>query len=92
MYPTRDPGAADESGARGRLPFDMGAFFAKGLRMGSGPANVKRYNRFLRDLIITGRAQPSCVMSHQLPLADAPDAYAHFDHRDEGWIKITLQP
>lgn len=92
VYPTRDPGAADESGARGRLPFDMGAFFAKGLRMGSGPANVKRYNRFLRDLIITGRAQPSCVMSHQLPLADAPDAYARFDHRDEGWIKITLQP
>jgi glutathione-independent formaldehyde dehydrogenase len=22
----------------------------------------------------------------------APDAYEHFDHRDEGWTKVVLAP
>jgi threonine dehydrogenase-like Zn-dependent dehydrogenase len=53
---------------------------------------VKADNRQLRDLIYTGRAKPSFIVSHQLPLAEAPDAYQHFDARDDGWTKVTLQP
>ena len=34
--------------------------------MGMGQANVKRYNRKLRDMIIEGRAGPSFVVSHDL--------------------------
>ena len=75
----------------GRIAFDFGAFFAKGLRLGSGQANVKAYNRELRDLIHSGRAAPSFVISHRLELDAAPDAYEHFDARDDGWTKVVLK-
>jgi glutathione-independent formaldehyde dehydrogenase len=70
----------------------VGKFFEKGLRMGTGQCDVKRYNRHLRDLIITGRAQPSFVVSHELPLDQAPVAYEKFDKRIEGYTKVLLHP
>ncbi|GIH22253.1 aldehyde dehydrogenase [Acrocarpospora phusangensis] len=76
----------------GEIPFDMGTFWNKGQKMGTGQANVKAYNRQLRNLIHTGRAKPSFVISHELPLAQAPEGYEHFDARDEGWTKVVLHP
>ncbi len=92
VYVPEDPGAANELAKEGRVAFDYGTLFQKGLRMGTGQAPVKRYNRQLRDLIIEGRAQPSKIVSHEVPLTEAPDAYAHFDKRDEGWTKVLLKP
>jgi len=40
-----------------------------------GQALVKRYNVYLRDLILAGIAEPSLIASHRLPLAGAPNAY-----------------
>jgi glutathione-independent formaldehyde dehydrogenase len=60
--------------------------------MGVGQCNVKLYNRQLRDLIITGRAKPSFVVSHELPLDQAPGAYEKFDKRIEGYTKVVLHP
>ena len=62
------------------------------MRLRTGQCNVKAYNRRLADLIHHGKAKPSIVISHEFPLAEAPDAYKHFDNRDEGWIKVTLRP
>ncbi len=60
--------------------------------MGTGQANVKAYNRYLRNLIHTGHAKPSWVISHELSLEEAPDAYKHFDCREKGWTKVVLHP
>ena len=87
-----DPGAPDEATRHGRIPFDMGTYWFKGQSMGTGQANVKNYNRRLRDLIAAGRAEPSWIVSHVLPLSDAPEAYRHFDDRDDGWTKVILKP
>ena len=46
----------------------------------------------LRDLIASGKAEPSFIVSHELPLDQAPEAYEHFDNRDEGWTKVVLHP
>lgn len=92
LYLTSDPGAPDENAARGRLLFDMGKFFEKGLKMGTGQADVRMYSEFLRDLIIAGQARPSFVVSKELPLADAPGAYERFDRREEGYSKVVLRP
>lgn len=92
LYLPADPGAPDEHSAKGELLFKVGRFFEKGLRMGTGQANVKSYNRQLRDLIIAGRATPSFVVSKELPLADAPDAYSRFDKREDGYSKVVLKP
>jgi glutathione-independent formaldehyde dehydrogenase len=92
LYVPSDPGAPNEDAAEGRLLFNVGKFFEKGLRMGSGQANVKAYNRHLRDLIVAGRAKPSFVVSKELPLDDAVDAYSRFDKREEGYSKVVLRP
>jgi glutathione-independent formaldehyde dehydrogenase len=70
----------------------IGALFEKGLRLGTGQANVKRYDRQLRDLITAGRATPSFVVSHELPLGEAPTAYRDFGQRADGHIKVVLKP
>lgn len=92
LYLPSDPGAPNEDAAKGLLLFNIGKFFEKGLRMGTGQANVKAYAHHLRDLIISGRAEPSFVVSKQLPLEQAPDAYARFDKREEGYSKVLLHP
>jgi glutathione-independent formaldehyde dehydrogenase len=92
VFVPKDPESADELGQQGQIAFDMGLFFQKGLRMGSGQANVKAYNRHLRDLIAVGKAKPSFLVSHKLPLHAAPDAYKHFDAREDGWTKVVLKP
>jgi glutathione-independent formaldehyde dehydrogenase len=92
VFVPEDPGSPDELMKEGKIVFDIGEFFQKGLGMSSGQANVKRYNRQLRDLIHAGRARPSWVVSHHLPLDEGPDAYAQFDAREEGWTKVVLHP
>jgi glutathione-independent formaldehyde dehydrogenase len=92
LYVPADPGAPDEAAKQGLLLVAVGKLFEKGLRMGSGQTNVKRYIRQLRDLIIAGRAAPSFVVSHELPLDAAPEAYEKFDKRVEGYTKVVLHP
>ncbi|MGH8891541.1 MAG: glutathione-independent formaldehyde dehydrogenase [Acidothermaceae bacterium] len=92
VYMPQDPGAATEAAKEGRIGWDYGTFFTKGQRMGTGQAPVKQYNRQLRDLIITGRARPGWIVSHELPLAQAPEAYDKFDRRIDGWTKVLLHP
>lgn len=92
LYVPADPGAPDEQAKHGRLMVSIGKLFEKGLRLGTGQCNVKRYNRQLRDLIISGRARPSFVVSHELPLDAAPTAYEKFDKRVEGYTKVVLHP
>ena len=91
-FAPQDEYAPQELTRRGQAAFDVGLFFAKGLRMGSGQTSVKAYNRQLRSLITAGRASPSVIVSHELSLDEAPEAYRHFDNRDEGWTKILLHP
>jgi glutathione-independent formaldehyde dehydrogenase len=92
VFIPQDPGGKDELAKQGRVAFDYGMFWLKGQHVGSGQAPIKRYNRQLRDLIVAGKATPSFIVSHELPLEGAPDAYQHFDARDDGWTKVVLKP
>lgn len=91
VFVSEDPKSPDSLMKKGKLAFDFGTFFEKGLRVGTGQCNVKAYNRELRDLICAGRAKPSFIVSHRLGLDAAPDAYAHFDAREDGWTKVILK-
>ena len=37
-------------------------------------------------------AKPSQIVSHELSLDEAPDAYKAFDERQDGWTKVVLHP
>jgi glutathione-independent formaldehyde dehydrogenase len=91
VYVPQDP-QYDPPQQAGRVDWDYGTFFTKGQQMGTGQCPVKRYNRHLRDLIVSGRANPGLIVSHELPLEQAPEGYARFDAREDGWTKVLLHP
>lgn len=89
MFP--DPGAKDEQGKQGIYPLPIGELFDKAVTIGMGQCPVKKYNEYLRDLIIQGRAHPGKIVSHHIGINDAPDAYEKFDKRVEGYNKILIR-
>jgi glutathione-independent formaldehyde dehydrogenase len=92
VYLPQDPQAATEGAKEGRIGFEFGTLFQKGQRVGTGQCPVKRYNRELRDMIVAGRATPALLVSHELPLDQAPEAYEKFDRREDGYTKVLLHP
>jgi glutathione-independent formaldehyde dehydrogenase len=92
LYVPSDPGAPDQQARQGMLTLPYGKFWEKGLEMGTGQANVKKYNRYLRDLIRAGRAKPSFIVSHEVSLDQAPMAYEKFDKRIDGFTKVVIRP
>jgi glutathione-independent formaldehyde dehydrogenase len=87
-----DPRAKDETAQHGEYLIPWGTLFKKGVTIGMGRDDDKRYNDHLRDSIVRGRIKPSAIVSHRLPLRDAADAFAKFDARSDGYIKIVLEP
>ncbi|MBC7410155.1 MAG: glutathione-independent formaldehyde dehydrogenase [Arcicella sp.] len=92
VFVPKDPKSKEPLQQEGLMAFDFGNFWMKGQCIATGQANVKTYNRQLSTLISAGKAIPSQIVSHELSLADAPDAYKHFNERDNGWTKIILKP
>ncbi|MFB7574967.1 MULTISPECIES: glutathione-independent formaldehyde dehydrogenase [unclassified Streptomyces] len=92
IFIPQDPGSPDKLYQHGEFAFDYGLFWFKGQSVGNGQANIKAYNRQLCNLIQQGKATPSWIVSHELPLDRAPEAYQHFDARDNGWTKVVLHP
>ncbi|MCJ1281524.1 hypothetical protein MMC26_000844 [Xylographa opegraphella] len=92
LYVPSDPGAPDEKSKQGMMLMSFGKLFEKGLTFGTGQCNVKKYNRYLRDLIIAGKAKPSFVVSHDINIDDAPTAYEKFDKRIDGYTKVLIHP
>ena len=92
VYEPEDPGASSEGAKDGRYGFDFGTAFTKGISIGTGQCPVKKYNRYLRDLIIREQASPSVIVSHEASLEDAVEAYDKFDKREHGYTKVLLHP
>jgi glutathione-independent formaldehyde dehydrogenase len=91
VYIAPDPGAESEHAKNGVFPFSIAEFFDKGITMGSGQAPVKKYNEYLRDLIVNGKAKPSQIVSHRIHIDQAPDAYDKFDRRVDGYTKVLIK-
>ena len=73
-----------------KLP--IGAFMNKGLTMKTGQTHVHRYFKPLMDRIEKGEIDPSFVITHRLPLKEAPSAYKTFRDKKDGCIKVVLKP
>ena len=87
-----DPGGPTEDAKQGKVAIDYGLHWLKGQTIGSGQCPVKKYNRRLRDLIAGDKVKPSWIVSHEVPLSDAADAYRNFDERNDGWTKVVIKP
>ena len=92
VFLPEDPSAKDKLAKEGKIAFDFGQLWLKGQHIATGQANVKAYNRKLCALIEADKAKPSCIVSHELSLDEAPQAYKNFDERKDGWTKVVLKP
>ena len=92
VFVPEDPNASTDLAKKGEFAFDFGTFFFKGQSMGTGQANVKQYNRQLRNLIHRDKINPGIIVSHELNLDEAAEGYKNFDDRLDGWTKVLLHP
>jgi threonine dehydrogenase-like Zn-dependent dehydrogenase len=70
----------------------MGAAFNKGLTLRMGQTHVQKYMRPLLERIQRGDIDPSFVVTHRLPLDDAPEAYRLFREKQDNCVKVVLKP
>jgi threonine dehydrogenase-like Zn-dependent dehydrogenase len=73
-----------------KVPF--GAAMQKGLTFKSGQTHVHKYVPKLIEHIQKKEIDPSFVITHKLPLSDAPRAYQMFRDKQDGCIKVVLKP
>ena len=72
--------------------FPTGAFMNKGLTLRTGQCHVQRYLKPLYDHIRNGDIDPSFVVTHRLPLDQAPNGYETFKHKQDDCMKVVLKP
>ncbi|EYF06374.1 zinc-dependent alcohol dehydrogenase [Chondromyces apiculatus] len=77
------------------MPYDnfpIGQFFDKGLRMWAGQALAQNYVDELMELIRTGKLRTDDIITHRLPLAEAPHGYEIFNKKEDDCVKVVLKP
>ena len=72
------------------LPF--GSIMNRSITVKSGQTHVHRYLKPLLQRIIDGQVDPSFVITHHVPLEDAPAAFKKFRDKEDGCIKVVLKP
>ncbi len=73
-----------------KIPF--GAAMNKGLTFRTGQTHMMKYMRPLLERVQRNEIDPSFVITHRLPLEEAPRAYDIFDKKQENCIKVVLKP
>ncbi|MCC5634586.1 glutathione-dependent formaldehyde dehydrogenase [Nostoc sp. CHAB 5844] len=70
----------------------MGSAMNKGLTFKMGQTHVHRYLKPLLNHIENGDLDPSFVITHKLPIDQAPHGYEIFKHKKDNCIKVVLKP
>jgi 2-desacetyl-2-hydroxyethyl bacteriochlorophyllide A dehydrogenase len=73
-----------------RIELHMGLAWLKSLKIVGGQANVIAHVDPVLTLLAAGRLDPAPLVTHHMPLAQAPEAYAIYDRREA--LKIVLTP
>jgi threonine dehydrogenase-like Zn-dependent dehydrogenase len=71
--------------------FPMGAVVNRGLTIRSAQTPVQRYMRPLLERIERGEIDPSFVITHRLPLDEAPHGFDMFLHKRDDCEKVVLK-
>ncbi len=70
----------------------VGAFMNKALTMKTGQTHMMRYMQPLLDRIERGEIDPSFVISHRVPIHQAPEMYNIFRDKQDDCTKVVLDP
>lgn len=72
--------------------FPLGAVMQKGLTLKTGQTHVQHYLPGLLDAIMEGKIDTTFLISHRLPLEQAPEGYLMFHDKQNEVTKIVLKP
>lgn len=72
--------------------FPIGAFMNKSLTLKTGQTHMQKYMPPLLEKIQNGEIDPSFIITHELPLEDAPKGYEMFKNKHDECIKVVLKP
>lgn len=74
------------------VPFPLATAFLKDITLRTGLVNVPRFLPSLFRLVQHGKLHPEEMVTHTFPLSDAAAAYRLFDRKENGCLKVCLEP
>ncbi|HXE15306.1 MAG TPA: zinc-dependent alcohol dehydrogenase [Bryobacteraceae bacterium] len=72
--------------------FPAGSMMNRSITIKTGQCHVQRYIKPLLQLIQNGEIDPSFVITHRLPLDQAPQAFKMFRDKQDNCEKVVLKP
>jgi threonine dehydrogenase-like Zn-dependent dehydrogenase len=89
----RNGGVVSVIGVYGGLidKFPMGSVMNRSLTIRSGQCHVQRYMKPLLGRVQRGEIDPSFVVTHTLPLSEAPRGYDMFLNKEDNCEKVVLK-
>jgi len=94
MMACRNGGHLSVAGVYGgfidKVPF--GSVMNRSVTIKTGQTHVHRYLEPLLQRVQKGEIDPSFLITHTLPLKDAPKGYELFNNKEDGCIKVVLKP
>ena len=72
--------------------FPLGAFMEKGLTLKTGQTHVQHYLPGLLAAIMEGKIDTTFLISHRMPLSEAPEGYKIFHDHQNDVTKVVLKP
>lgn len=70
----------------------LGKMLDKGLRLQFGQAPVHTFIDELMGFVVGGKVRADDIISHRLPLEEAPRGYKVFNEKKERCVKVVLNP
>jgi threonine dehydrogenase-like Zn-dependent dehydrogenase len=77
------------------MPYDnfpLGQIFDKGIHLHLGQAPVQKYIDQLMGYLEADQIRLNDIISHRLPLQEAPHAYEIFSEKKDNCVKVVLSP
>jgi threonine dehydrogenase-like Zn-dependent dehydrogenase len=72
--------------------FPFGSIMNRSLTIKTGQAHVQRYMKPLLERIEQGQIDPRFVITHRLPLEEAPRGFDMFLNKHDDCVKVVLTP
>jgi len=72
--------------------FPVGAMMEKDLIVKCGQCPAQKYWKYCLEKIVSGEMDPTFLITDRASLADAPKLYEKFNEKNDGCIKVFLQP
>jgi threonine dehydrogenase-like Zn-dependent dehydrogenase len=71
--------------------FPMKAVMNRSLTIKTGQCHVQRYMKPLLERIQRGDIDPSFMITHRMPLDQAPEGYRMFNDKEDNCEKVVLK-